>query len=115
MPKDSILKQIMTIVNLTALPFALSTTLAEARGAGAGFQTPKPDMGRVGRAYGTQPAIPPKMVAKMGDEIIAEHELIRVQASEAGTLFDDLRSQLAAQPDARLNIRWQLTRPASIK
>ena len=47
--------------------------------------------------------------------VVAERTPVQVQASEAASLLDDLRLQLAAQPAARLSIRWQLTRPAEAK
>lgn len=113
MPRHSIMKKPMAFIFMTALPLAFTTVFAEARGAGVGFQSPAENTGRVGRAY--SPKAAPALPSQLGDEIVAEHTQIQVQASEAESLLNDLRSQLAAQPDARLSIRWQLTRPAGIK
>jgi hypothetical protein len=51
------------------------------------------------------------MAFQADDAIVAERAQIKVLASEAGSLLDDLRLQLAAQPNATLSIRWRLTRP----
>lgn len=117
MPRHLTMKKLVASIFMTALPLALTTAFAEARGAGVGFQSPVEDSGRVGRAYSpkSSPVLPSQMESQLGDEIVAEHTQIQVHASEAESLLNNLRSQLAAQPDARLSIRWQLTRPVGIK
>jgi hypothetical protein len=82
---------------------ALSMAFAEPSEFAAGYQPW--ETAPAGRATASQPE----------DGIVAERALIQVRASEAGRLLDDLRLQLATQPDARLSIRWRLTRPAEAK
>jgi hypothetical protein len=50
MPQDSILKNVMTFVSMTALPLALCTSFAEARGVGVGHESRVQDVRSVGRA-----------------------------------------------------------------
>ena len=114
MPQDSILRSVMTFVYMTVLQLALCTSFAEARGVGVGFQSRVQDARSVGRATN-----PPKASLEMASHadgvIVAERAQIKVLASEAGSLLDDLRLQLATQPNATLSIRWRLTRPVEAK
>ncbi len=104
----------MTFVSMTALPLALCTASAEARGVGIVHQSLVQDVRSVGRATNS-PMDSPAMPFQLEDGIVAERALIKVQASEAGSPLDDLRLQLATQPNATLSIRWRLTRPTEIK
>jgi hypothetical protein len=45
-----------------------------------------------------------------GDEIIAEGQVGGADSREARALLDDLSRKLEAEPDARLNLSWRLTR-----
>ncbi len=114
MPQDSILRCVMTFVCMTALPLALCTSFAEARGVCVGFQSPVPDARSVGRAT-NPPKASPEMASQADAVIFAERTHIKVLASEAGSLLDDLRLQLATQPNAMLSIRWRLTKPVEAK
>ncbi|MGH8610816.1 MAG: hypothetical protein ACREYF_01910 [Gammaproteobacteria bacterium] len=114
MPQDAILKNVMTFVSMTALPLALWTASAEARGVGVGHQSRVQDVRSVGRATNS-PKDFPEMASQADDAIVAERAQIKVLASEAGSLLDDLRLQLAAQPNATLSIRWLLTLPTEAK
>jgi hypothetical protein len=38
---------------------------------------------------------------------------VGASAAEAASMLDELRLQIAAQPTARLSIRWRLTQPAA--
>ncbi len=80
---------------------ALSMAFAEARAVAASYQPCVQETAPAGRAAASEPE----------DGIVAERALIQVLASEAGRLLDDLRLQLATQPNAKLSIRWRLTRP----
>ncbi len=115
MLKASILRNGMAIVSMTALPLALCTGFAEARGVGITrlSLTKVQDLRAVGRATNA-PKDSSVMAAQGGDAIAVERTHVQVSATEAASLLDDLRLQLAAQPGAKLNIRWQLTRPAEI-
>jgi hypothetical protein len=106
MPQASILRNVMTLVSITALPLALYTALAEARGVGITHQS---------QAQETTSAVRAAKPRSSEDEIVAERAPIQVQASDAASLLDELRLQLAAQPNAKLSIRWQLTRPTESK
>ena len=55
------------------------------------------------------------MASQADGVIVAERAPVLVRASNATTLVEELRLQVAAQPAAMLNIRWQLTRPAEAK
>ncbi|MGH6802879.1 MAG: hypothetical protein ACREC3_05870, partial [Methyloceanibacter sp.] len=90
MPQDSILRNVMTIVHMTALPLALCTTFAEARGVGVGHQSRVENGRSVGRATNS-PKNFPELAPQAGDAIVAERAQIKVLASEAGSLLDDLR------------------------
>ena len=116
MLKASILRNGMALVPLTALPLALCTGFAEARGVGVTHQSQVQvqDARSVGRATNS-PNDFPEMASHADDAIVAERTRVQVSATEAASLLDDLRLQLAAQPAARLSIRWQLTRPAEAK
>ncbi|MCI0467195.1 MAG: hypothetical protein L0Y57_09365 [Beijerinckiaceae bacterium] len=113
MPRASILGNIPAIVSVTALfAFFLGGPAAEARGVGIGRQAQAaPPSGRAVNA----PALLAPMPLISGDEIVAERTQIKLPASEAGSLLEDLRLQLQGQPGALLYIRWQLTRPAQPK
>lgn len=100
------------IVSMTALPLALCTGFAEARGVGVGFQSPTQDARSVGRATNSQFS-GPDMASRADKVIVVERTHVQVLASEAASLLEDLRLQLGAQPAARLNIHWQLTRPSN--
>jgi len=116
MLKASILRNGMALVSITALPLALCTSFAEARGVGVTHQSQVQvqDVRSVGRAMNA-PKDFPEMASQAAGLIVAERTLVQVSATEAAILLDDLRLQLAAQPAARLSIRWQLTRPAEAK
>ncbi|MGH6842281.1 MAG: hypothetical protein ACREDV_09370, partial [Methylocella sp.] len=83
-------------------------------GVAAGYQPRVQDTRSVGRAT-NPPVASPEMASQADGVIIAERTLIKVRASEAGSLLDDLRLQLATQPNAMLRIRWRLTKPVEAK
>ena len=116
MLKASILRNGLALVSMTALPLALCTGFAEARGVGVTHQSQvqEPDARSVGWAMNA-PTDFLEMASQAGGAIVAERTPVQVSASEAASLLDDLRLQLAAQPAATLSIRWQLTRPAEVK
>ncbi|MCI0736196.1 MAG: hypothetical protein L0Y50_07985 [Beijerinckiaceae bacterium] len=114
MPRASILGNFSKLVTATALSATLGTAIAEARGVGVGHQSPPQETAYVGRGA-TSPTPSQPMPPQADGEIVAERTQIKMPASEAASLLDDLRLQLAAQPGALLNIRWQLTRPAQAK
>jgi hypothetical protein len=102
----------MTFVSMTALPLALSTAVAEARGVGVGQHS---QVQATAPADHTTASQSNSRGMRMPDKIVAERAPIQVQASEAQSLLEELRLQLAAQPDAILSIRWQLIQPAALK
>ncbi|MGH6936661.1 MAG: hypothetical protein ACRED2_10845 [Methylocella sp.] len=106
----------MALVSMTALPLALCTGLAESRGVGITHQAmlQVQDLRSVGRAMNA-PNDFPVMASQSAGLIVAERTPVHVSATEAASLLDDLRLQLAAQPNARLSIHWRLTQPAEIK
>lgn len=113
MTQIAIVRTIMTIAAMTSLPLALGMPFAEARGVGVG-QKPRPEQpAPQGRA--AEPGQPQATPLLLQDEILAERSHAKVPASEAGGLLDDLRLQLAKEPQAVLSIRWRLTRPAEAK
>ena len=114
MLKASKLRNGMALVSMTALPLALCAGFAEARGVGVGFQSPVQDARSVGRAT-NPPNASPAMASQADGVIVAERAPVQVRASDATSLVEELRLQVAAQPAAMLNIRWQLTRPAEAK
>ena len=114
MSKISILRNGMALVSMSALPLALCTSFAEARGVGVGFQSRVQDARSVGRATNS-PKASPEMASQADGVIVAERAPVQVRARDAATLVEELRLQVAAQPAAMLNIRWQLTRPPEAK
>lgn len=114
MAKASKSRNFVTLVSITALPLALCTGFAEARGVGVGLKSPTEDARSVGRAT-NPPMASPDMASQADRVIVAERAHVQVPSSETASLLEDLRLQLAAQPAARLNIRWQLTRPLEAK
>ncbi|MGQ0444276.1 MAG: hypothetical protein ACT4O2_03880, partial [Beijerinckiaceae bacterium] len=112
MSKALKLRNTMALMSLTALPLAVCASFAEARGVGAGFQTPAQVAASVGRATNSQAfqipvqvarsvgratnwqAASPEMASNIG-ATIAERGPIQVRASEAASLLEDLRVRLA--------------------
>lgn len=117
MPEHISLKKLTMFIAMTAMTLTLTTAIAEAGAGGAGLQSPPLNTGRAGRAYAPKalPALPVQKESRLEDVIVDERVLIRVQASEAESLLNALRTQLMTQPDAKLSIRWLLTRPAGVK
>ncbi|MGH6842303.1 MAG: hypothetical protein ACREDV_09480 [Methylocella sp.] len=133
MSKALKLGNIMTLVSLTALPLAVCSSFAEARGVGAGFQTSLEVARSVGRATNSQAfQIPvrvarsvgratnlqvtlPEMASQAGGVIVAERAPTQVRAGEAASLLEDLRAQIAAQPEATLQFQWRVTQPGEAK
>jgi hypothetical protein len=104
----------LSIVPIAVLPLALSMAVAQARGVGITHQSLAQKSAPAAREAAA-PAAKPSMPVQAEPEIVAERLPIQVPASEAESLLGALRVQLATQPDAKLSIRWRLTRPAGVK
>jgi hypothetical protein len=117
MVQASILRNVVIGASITAAPLAICATFAEARGVGVGFQSQTCEWRPTGRVMAPSKGCQESqsIEPQMDHEILAEHAQNHVPASEAANLLDQLRLHLAAQPDAKLSIRWQLTRPAEMK
>ena len=94
----------MALLYKTALPLALCTTFADRRG--VVLHQSVQDAVPATRAT-TSPTDSVSTPLRAEGEMIAERPPIQVSVKEAASLVDELRLQLAAQPNAKLSIRWR--------